>query len=168
LHAQWHMSSRVPRVPTVTGPDDLAEELVTASRALVGLAVHSVSAAPVDVTVVQFRLLVLVADEPRSIGDLAGHLGVNQSTASRHCDRLQRRGLLQRSRLDADGRVVVVTLTDTGREVVDAVMDRRRADVRNLLAAIAPDRTGAMLAALRELNRAALAMDEAPWLRAPW
>jgi len=152
----------------VTGPEDLADEFVTASRALVGLAVHSVSAAPVDVTVVQFRLLVLVAEETRSIGDIADHLRVNQSNASRHCDRLQRLGLVERSRLDADARVVLVGLTDTGREVVDTVMERRRQDVRRLLAVIAPDRTDALVAALRAFNQAALAMDEAPWLRDPW
>lgn len=152
----------------MTRHEELAEAFVTASRALVGLAVHAVSASPVDVTVTQFRLLVLVAEEARSIGDIADHLGVNQSNASRHCDRLQRLGLVQRSRLDADARFVVVTLTEAGHEVVDAVMARRREDVRRLLAAIAPHQAEAFVEALRAFNRAALALDEAPWLRDPW
>ena len=67
---------------------ELTDAFVTASRALVGIAVHSVGAAPVEITVAQFRLLVLVApEEKRTIGDIAELLGVNQSNASRHCDR---------------------------------------------------------------------------------
>jgi DNA-binding MarR family transcriptional regulator len=152
----------------VSASDDLAEAFVTASRALVAMAVHSVSAAPVEVTVTQFRLLVLVAESERSIGDIAEHLGVNQSNASRHCDRLQRLGLLDRHRLEADARVVVVGLTDQGRAVVEAVMDRRHQDVRRLLGALAPHQSMALVEALEAFNRAAHELDEAPWVRVPW
>ena len=148
--------------------DELADAFVTASRALVGVAVHSVSAAPVDVTVTQFRLLVLVADGGRSIGDIADHLGVNQSNASRHCDRLQRLGLVTRQGLEADARVVVMGLTDRGQEVVDTVMERRRDDVRRLLGAIAPVQARSLVGALEAFNRAAHELDEAPWMRDPW
>ena len=152
----------------MTVRDDLTEAFVTASRALVGMAVHSVSAAPVDLTVAQFRLLVLLAEEERSIGDIGAHLGVNQSNASRHCDRLQRQGLVERRRLETDARVVVVVLTDEGRAVVDAVMDQRRDDVRRLLGAISPRQGKAMVEALQAFNRAAHELDEAPWMRDPW
>jgi DNA-binding MarR family transcriptional regulator len=152
----------------VTTRDDLTDAFLTASRALVGVAVHSVSAAPVDITVNQFRVLVLVAEEGRSIGEIADHVGVNQSNASRQCDRLQRLGLVERTRHAQDARVVVVELTDAGHAAVEAVMQQRRDDVRRLLAAVEPRQVGAMVEALQELNRAAHAMDEAPWMRDPW
>ena len=148
--------------------DRLVEAFVAASRALVGVAVHSVSAAPAEVTVAQFRLLLLVTDEERSIGDLAEHLGVNQSNASRHVDRLQRLGLVSRRRLEADARVVVVVPTDEGRDVVEAVMQRRRDDVRRLLGALSPRQATSLVSALEAFNRAADELDEAPWVRDPW
>lgn len=149
--------------------DRLVEELVTASRALVGVAVHSVSAAPVEVTVSQFRLLVLVADHGgRSIGDLAEHLGVNQSNASRHVDRLQRLGLVARGRLENDARVVLVLLTEEGRAVVDAVLQQRRDDLRRMVAALSPRQGRSLVDALQAFNRAAQQLDEAPWTRDPW
>jgi len=105
--------------------DELADAFVDASRALVGLAVHSVGAAPTEVTVAQFRLLVLVAGAgERTVGDIAEHLGVNHSNASRHCDRLERLGLLARRRSRSDGRVVRVRLTEAGADVVDQVTGR--------------------------------------------
>ena len=73
--------------------EELVEELLTASRALVGIAIRSIAAAPVEVTVAQHRLLVLLAAHgPQSVGEIAEHLGVNPSNASRHGDRLQRWG----------------------------------------------------------------------------
>ena len=64
-------------------------ELLDVSRALVGIAVYSVNVVPVDITVTQFRLLAVVASAgPRTIGEVAALLGVAQSNASRHCDRV--------------------------------------------------------------------------------
>ena len=60
-------------------------ELLDVSRALVGIAVYSVNAAPVDISVTQYRLLAVVASAgPRTIGEVATLLGVAQSNASRH------------------------------------------------------------------------------------
>ncbi|GAA1937188.1 MarR family winged helix-turn-helix transcriptional regulator [Nocardioides marmoribigeumensis] len=148
--------------------DALVDAFVTASRALVAVAVHSVSSAPVDLTVVQFRVLVLVAEGGLSIGDLAEHLGVNQSNASRQVDRLERHGLVSRQRLDSDARVVVVGLTAEGQDVVETVMQRRRDDVRRLLGPVPPARAAALVEALEAFNQAARDLDEAPWARDPW
>jgi DNA-binding MarR family transcriptional regulator len=148
--------------------DDLVEAFLVTSRALVGVAVHSVSAAPVDITVVQFRLLVLLAEGGRSIGDIGEHLGVNQSNASRHVDRLQRLGLVERTRLAEDARVVVVELTPRGHEVVATVMQRRRDDVRRLLGAVPARQARAVVEALEAFNHAAAEADESPWVRDPW
>ncbi len=154
----------------MTNGDDLTDAFMTASRALVGVAVHSVAASPVEITVTQFRFLVLVADEARSIGDIAAHLGVNQSNASRHCDRLQRLGLVERSRVARDARVVSVDLTDQGRTVVEAVWEQRRRDVARLLGAIPKSSARTVVRALEAFNEAALAQEQEqePWARAPW
>ncbi len=149
--------------------DELADAFVTASRALVGLAVHSVGAAPTEVTVAQFRLLVLVAGAgERTVGDIAEHLGVNQSNASRHCDRLERLGLLARRRSRSDGRVVRVGLTDEGLRLVDEVTRQRRADVRRVLARMSPEETAGALAALRAFGQAAGELEDQRWAAHAW
>jgi DNA-binding MarR family transcriptional regulator len=61
---------------------------------------------------------------------------VHPSNATRTCDRLVAAGLLDRRDNPADRRHLLLTLTDAGRELVDAVMDRRRAAIGQILRAM--------------------------------
>ena len=71
------------------GLEMAAGAFLTASRALMGISLRSMAAAPVPLTVPQHRLLVLLSgDGARRVGALAEDLGVNQSNASRLVDRL--------------------------------------------------------------------------------
>jgi DNA-binding MarR family transcriptional regulator len=149
----------------VRDADELADAFVTASRVLLGLAVQSLEAAPVEVTPTQHRVLVLLAAHgEQAVGDIAAELGVNPSNATRHCDRLQRLGLVQRGRSPEDGRVVRVALTVEGRRVVDAVTARRRRDVRRVLDAMGDDDRDAVLAALRAFSAAAHELEDRDWV----
>jgi DNA-binding MarR family transcriptional regulator len=56
-----------------------------------------------------------VHDGPIRMGDLAGNLLVANSSCTRIVGRLVDRGLVERSQGDTDGRVVLVTLTRTGK-----------------------------------------------------
>jgi DNA-binding MarR family transcriptional regulator len=99
--------------------DTIADAFVIASRALVGLAIRSINAAPVEVTLPQHRLMVLLAARgSRTIGDLAEQLGIDQSNASRLTDRLERLGLIARERSASDRRAVDVSLTTVGEELL--------------------------------------------------
>lgn len=153
----------------MAGHEELADAFISASRALVGLAVASVGASPVEVTLVQHRVLVLLAARGEApIGVIAEELAVNPSNASRHCDRLQRLGLLERRRSAADGRVVHVALTEQGREVVDAVTRRRREEVVKVLAQMPEaDRRG-VVEALDSFRRAAHELSDREWATNAW
>lgn len=148
--------------------DELTGAFVAASRALIGIAVHSVSTAPVEITVAQFRFLVLVAEGTRTIGDVADLLGVNQSNASRFCDRLQKLGLVERLRVEDDARVVRIGLTSAGTELIDVVMRQRRDDVRAVLDRLTPEDAAAALQALRAFNLAAEELDADQLSRMLW
>ena len=114
--------------------DDLIDAFVMASRALIGVAVRSIEAAPFDVTVVQHRGLVrLETTGDLSIGALADQLGVNQSSVSRLCDRLERMQLTERIPSADDGRAVCVRIPRKGRRVVRTVHQLRRNEVRRIL-----------------------------------
>jgi len=113
---------------------EAADALVTASGALLAIAVRSVAAGPVDLTVAQHRVLVLVESHGvLSVNAVAEHLGVDQSNASRHCSRLARLGLVTRTRARHDGRAVDVRLTPAGRRQVRAVRAARRSEIQRVL-----------------------------------
>jgi DNA-binding MarR family transcriptional regulator len=159
----------MPTAEELNGLDHIAATFVTASRALVAIAIRSIEAAPVAVTVPQHRVLVLLAaNGPQAIGTLAQQLGVNPSNATRVCDRLQRLDLLSRSRSSSDGRAVHVTITPAGRRLVDAVTDHRRREVASVLRELAPDQVATALAAMTEFNRAAHERTESEWSDTTW
>jgi DNA-binding MarR family transcriptional regulator len=156
-------------VPAKKDIDELAAAFVTASRALVGIAIRSVEAAPLPVTVVQHRVLVLLAAEgPQAIGSIAQQLGVNPSNATRVCDRLQRLDLIQRSRSEADGRAVHVSITPAGRRLVDAVNEHRRREVADVLRTLPLRDVGTVVAALESFNHAAHERADTDWADVSW
>ncbi|MEW1955449.1 MarR family transcriptional regulator [Terrabacter sp. NPDC080008] len=138
---------------------------MTSARALVGIALRSVNASPVEVTLMQHRVLVLLAAEgEQSVSMLADELGVNASNASRVCDRLQRLGLVARRRSTTDARSVKIALTTQGLEVVNAVDERRRREIRDLLGSLEPESGRYVVAALRTFNEAAHESARADWV----
>lgn len=148
---------------------DSAEELVdtflTASRVLVGVAVRSIDGAAPPVTTPQHRLLVLLAGRgPQLIGALAEELNVNSSSATRQCDRLERKGLVARARSGLDGRAVEVSLTPQGRSLLDRVTTVRRAEIAAIVGRM--DTTDAVHAAgcLARFNAAAGEVPDSDWV----
>ncbi|KQS68472.1 hypothetical protein ASG41_05740 [Modestobacter sp. Leaf380] len=77
---------------------------------------------------------------------------------SKRLDRLERDGLVARSRDDADGRGRVVHLTDAGRRVIDEAFADHVANEARLLADLTPQQA----VALEELLTAWLARVEPP------
>jgi DNA-binding MarR family transcriptional regulator len=149
--------------------DELAAAFVTVSRALVGIAVRSIQAAPVPVTLPQNRLLVFLAAEgPQVIGTIAVQLGVNPSNATRVVDRLQRLELVQRSRSEADGRAVHVSITQAGRRLLDVVTEHREREIAEVLAKLPPERAKTVVTALAAFNEAAHERADKEWATAIW
>ncbi|GIF46798.1 DNA-binding MarR family transcriptional regulator [Asanoa ferruginea] len=112
------------------------EALMVASRAFVGLAARSLADLDADVTLPQFRTLVVLASRgPQRSVDISNELGVAPSTGQRMCDRLVRKGLVDRSRSASDRRVVKVRLSAAGRDLVEKVLNRRRVELSRIVAA---------------------------------
>ncbi|MGA8248569.1 MAG: MarR family transcriptional regulator [Nocardioides sp.] len=133
----------------------LLDAVTASSAALVAIAVRSVAAGRVPVTVSQHRVLVLLEQHGTlSVTALARHLGVDQSNASRHCSRLVRAGLVHRGRDAQDGRAVELRLTPAGRHQVRAVLAARRQEVERVLRGL-PDAAVREVAGALELFRRA-------------
>jgi DNA-binding MarR family transcriptional regulator len=149
-------SPEVTSTPARAAGDELVDTVLAASRALVAVAARSLAAAGDEVTLPQYRaLVVLAARGPQGTAELAATLAVNPSTATRMCDRLVRKGLVRRHRQAGDRRAVRIALTAAGRDLVDGVTRRRRAELARLLEVLPADQHGAVIAAFRAFAAAA-------------
>lgn len=154
------------RTSTETPVDDSAvlDAVLAASRALVAMAARSLADAGEEVTLTQYRSLVVLASRgAQDLASLAGALAVTAPTASRLVERLVRKGLVRRRTDRHDRRQVRIALTETGRDLVDLVTERRRQEITNLLTSIPPDVLQPMAAGLRHLAAAAGEIPEQDW-----
>jgi DNA-binding MarR family transcriptional regulator len=150
--------------PAPPGRDELVDALLLASRALVGVAARSLADLDAEVTLPQYRALVVLASRgPQRIVDISTELQVNPSTGTRMCDRLVRKGLARRYRNTADRRVVRLTLTPAGRQLVEEVTARRRSDLARVVAAMPNQQRAPVIASLRAFANAAGEVPEHEW-----
>jgi DNA-binding MarR family transcriptional regulator len=146
------------------GHDELVDALLSASRAMVGLAARSLAGLDAEVTLPQYRALVVLASRgPQRIVDISTELQVNPSTGTRMCDRLVRKGLAHRYRTVGDRRAVRLTLTPAGRRLVDEVTNRRRTELTRIVADMPDHQRTPVIAALRAFATAAGEVPEQEW-----
>ncbi len=120
-----------------------------------------------DMPVAQLRVLNVLgreASEQRpTMGELAEALGVALSTTTQIVERIEKRGLVQRTHGDPnDRRVVRLALTEQGRTLLAERRRLRRARLSEALDALDPRRQAALAQALRPLAEAARALGMKP------
>src|SRR5881409_3886935 len=93
------------------------------------------------------------AGEPFELtaGELAARTYVTSGTMTSRLDGLTMRGLVTRAADRADGRLVRVALTPSGREIVDAAFEELIDAERELLAPLGDDARATLAASLRAL-----------------
>src|SRR3954466_620936 len=148
---------------------EAADAFITASRALVGMAIRSIDSVAGDVTIAQPPVLVgLAARGPQTVGDIAAELAVNPSNGTRHCDRLYRLGLVNKQRSRSDGRIVEVSLTRAEKQLLAAATEQRRREVATVLGQMDATLGDATIEALARFNRAAREVEDQDWVATPW
>jgi DNA-binding MarR family transcriptional regulator len=144
--------------------DSVVDALLSASRALVAVAARSLAGAGEEVTLTQYRtLVVLAAKGPRRVAELAAAVAVTPATATRMCDRLVRKGLVRRRTERGDRRQVQVALTERGRELVDAVTRARRAEIAAIVRRIPAEERQVVIQALQRFAETAGEERDADW-----
>jgi MarR family transcriptional regulator, lower aerobic nicotinate degradation pathway regulator len=74
-----------------------------------------------DLSITQTRLLGILRDREPTMNQLGRHLGLDKSSITGLVDRAQRRGLVTRTVSAVDRRSFQVSITDTGRQLVEQV-----------------------------------------------
>ncbi len=146
--------------------DALADAVLSASRVLVAVAARSLAEHEEEVSIPQFRsLVVLSARGPQRPVDLAVALGVDPSTVTRLCDRLASKGLISRRRQGADRREVRLALSPAGRGLVSTVTRRRKEEIRRILEALPASHRVSVVRAFETFSSAAgeTAGDDRVW-----
>jgi DNA-binding MarR family transcriptional regulator len=142
----------------------VADAVLRASRVLLAVAVRSVAAAGQDITLPQYRALVVLASRgPKRPTSLAEELDVHPSTVTRLCDRLVAKRLVQRRESRTNRREVSITLTASGRRLVDAVTERRRVEIAQIVDRVPTEERATMVRALHALGDAAGEPDDTMW-----
>ncbi len=112
--------------------DAAVDALLAASRALVAVSARSIAQSS-EVTLPQFRMLVVISQAPTTLSDLARSLDVAPSTALRMVDRLVDSSLVQRETRPENRRQTWLSLTPGGVKVVHEVTARRRRDLESVV-----------------------------------
>lgn len=155
-----HKTCRVQSLP----PEDIADVILHASRSLVAIAARSLADVQEDVTLPQYRaIVVLCARGPISMGELAEALDCSASTATRLCDRLVAKELVERSPREENRREVEVRVAKAGTALLQAVTRRRRAEIQRIVKAIPVLQQAALVEALGAFADAAGEAPDQAW-----
>ena len=155
---QLYIAVMVPEVEAVT------DAVLTASRALVGVAARSLAVVDADVTLPQYRaLVVLAARGSKLVGALAEELAIHPSTATRLCDRLVAKKLVRRAISRDNRRETEISLSPKGRAVVERVSDVRRREIATIVERVPPKLWEPTVRALNAFAEAAGELPQQAW-----
>lgn len=103
----------------------------TVERIIVGgvaLTARALASAGGEITLLQWRVLVVTADAPDGlhVGEIGRRIGTTPPSATRVIRRMERQALVVLTRQDTDRRHVLVTLSPEGHRLREAVMAHRR------------------------------------------
>lgn len=140
------------------------EAVLSATRALAGLAARTIAEVSAEVSLAQYRVLVLLhGGGPMTMGSLAAILDVNPSTVTRTCDALVDKGLIRRRTSQDNRRTVIAELTSRGHKLVDGVMDHRRGLIDDVLDRMSPPAQRRLARSMAEFAEAAGEFADCAW-----
>jgi DNA-binding MarR family transcriptional regulator len=137
--------------------DEMTDALLEASRALVAVAARSLTEVDGDLTLAQFRALVILHRYgPLPVTTLAERIGVHQSSATRIAARLARSSLVLTGKSAQDRRLTIVRLAQGGQELVERVLAMRRRHIATVVAELPLLDVEITVAALRSFASATI------------
>jgi DNA-binding MarR family transcriptional regulator len=98
-------------------------------------------------------VLTSISQAPQRITALAELEGLAQPTVTILVKRLEERGWVARGKDPDDGRVVVVSLTDAGRDALESFREQYRALLRDYMAGLTDEQVVELVGATRALGK---------------
>jgi DNA-binding MarR family transcriptional regulator len=123
-----------------------------------------------DLTPAQARLLCILAGGPRGMAEVAGLLGVEKAAVTGLVDRVERRGLAERTVVPGDRRALRVAVTGAGRRAAAAFHGEVSAELDEIVTGLPPaerERFGRSLARIIDACGAAPVFPATAWPDAP-
>lgn len=115
----------------------------------VGSMDHSIRLNPIDLQAILF-----LANHPDSTAsELGRYLGVVATTTTALVDRLVRRALVSRSRVESNRRVVHLNLTDDGRNQSAQIVETQNDHCRRMLEVLTPEERDHLVAAITKIAK---------------
>ena len=137
------VAAQAQTVAGQTSPPGVTAEFVVALGTIARQLKMRVAGARVDKAAV--ILLHFVAAGAQRVSDLAGCIGLDHSTVSRHVKSLEDAGYVVRSEDFADRRAFRLDITDEGRRLLDEVLQARVAVMSEAMAGFSEDERRALI-----------------------
>lgn len=110
-------------------------------NALIGRAVEPLyEGAPLTAPELDMLIPLRHTDEPVIARRIAEHMGISRAGASKALAKLEKRGFIARTPNPADRRAALITVTQAGKDAVDALFPRQLAVEAELLDGLGEDR----------------------------
>jgi DNA-binding MarR family transcriptional regulator len=145
--------------PLGKADEQLVDAFIAASQALVAAAVRTLAELGEDITLAQYRALMVLTHGPQRAADLSEALGVTAGTGSRMIERLLRKRLVLRSRSREDRRATYVHLTNAGRRLVERANEHQRQGIARILGQLPDDSRAALSSAMGAFAQASALED---------
>lgn len=114
----------------------------------------------VELTMGQLRTLVLLAERPRRMSEIAASVGTSLSSTTSMIERLESKDLVARQQHPSDRRVVICRLTTTGREKLEQFWRLRQSRIRALAGLLTNDEFELVIGALQIVSDALARNDQ--------
>lgn len=101
----------------------------------------------------EFDVLCTLARSPQPLrtSEVTSVTGISGAATTKHADRLAALGLIERRRLERDGRVVLIELTEAGRRLVGTHLPRRLDRERHMLDGLGTEEIAVLTGLLRRV-----------------
>jgi DNA-binding MarR family transcriptional regulator len=140
----------------LAGQAEIVDAVLAANRVFVAVASKALASSTAEVTLPQFRALVLLdANGTMSVAQLAEAMGVVPSTATRMCDRLVAKKLIRRELDRSNRRQMLLSLREKGEALLAESTRRRKQEISRLLRTIPAAEQHRLAESLRVLVAAA-------------
>lgn len=138
------------------GPAAETDAVLAACRLLVAVSVAALEALDEEVSLTQFRILLVIASRgTATLSEVAHATGLHLSKASRTCDHMVATDLLVRTDDPADRRSLQLRVTPRADQVMADVAKARRRAIVPVLTTMTPARRAELVSVLTDLTEAA-------------